>query len=187
MSKSTHSTKLSNSLAVQTLSLLALAVLVGLAVNYFSASRIQFGYNYYPAIPPSLSQPLELDEQSIGSAVDWKKREHISQAELQQFISHPGQALNWVIVDARKAELFDQGHIQGALKFDRYRFAQDLPNVLPKCMSADLIIVYCQGGKCEDSHIAKKILTQSGVSADLIVILQGGYLDWQGNGNEVEK
>ena len=175
-------------LTKQAMALICISLLLALAWNHFSVSRIQYGYDYYPAIDPVETEPVTAKEVKPSRLVDWRGRGKISQVGFAEIVSNNNlEKKRWALVDARKDELFNESHIRGAMKFNRYRLAHDLPKVLPKCMAADLVIIYCQGGKCEDSHIAKKILKQSGLKSDNIVILEGGVKQWIENGNEVVK
>jgi len=57
-----------------------------------------------------------------------------------------------VIIDARKVEYYLEGHIQGAHHLDPYRYSESqLEEVLDICRAAGEIVVYCDGGDCEDS------------------------------------
>jgi rhodanese-related sulfurtransferase len=87
----------------------------------------------------------------------------------------------WLLIDARRPELHHQGHIPGSLQFDRFQPGQNLATVLPACLAAESIVIYCNGGACEDSHFAARMLRDFGVPTDRIAIYEGGFFEWQSN------
>ena len=91
-----------------------------------------------------------------------------------------------LFVDARDDRHFQEGHIPGAHQLDHYRPAKYLPAVLTVCMSAEKIVVYCNGGDCEDSEFTAIMLTQAGVPADRLFIYAGGISEWKQHGEPVE-
>ncbi len=91
-----------------------------------------------------------------------------------------------VFVDARDEKQYQTGHIPGAYHFDHYRAENYLPEVLPVCFGAEQIVLYCQGGECEDSEFAAVILRGAGVPNDRLGIYTGGFAEWSTNGLPVE-
>ena len=68
-----------------------------------------------------------------------------------------------VFVDARNDDHYQAGHVPGAHLFDYYRPANYLSNVLQACQIAQEIVVYCNGGDCEDSELAATMLRDLGI------------------------
>src|SRR6266542_1728828 len=68
-----------------------------------------------------------------------------------------------VFVDARDDEHYQAGHIPGAWQFNHYRAENYLAAVLPVCLTAQQVVVYCTGGECEDSEFAAIMLRDAGV------------------------
>jgi 3-mercaptopyruvate sulfurtransferase SseA len=85
----------------------------------------------------------------------------------------------WLLIDARKAEIHRAGHIPGSLQFDRFQPGQNLAAVLPACLAAEQIVLYCNGGTCEDSTFAARMLRDFGVPSDRLAIYEGGFFEWQ--------
>jgi len=83
-----------------------------------------------------------------------------------------------VFVDARNDEHYTEGHVPGAHQFDRYYPEKYFPGVLPACLTAAKVIVYCTGGKCEDSELAALALVEAGVPAAKMSVYSGGIADW---------
>jgi rhodanese-related sulfurtransferase len=91
-----------------------------------------------------------------------------------------------VFVDARDEARFATGHIPGAWPFDHYRPEKSLPAVLPLCLSAQKVVVYCAGGQCEDSEFAAVVLRDAGVPREKIFVLPGGKAEWAARGLPIE-
>jgi rhodanese-related sulfurtransferase len=83
-----------------------------------------------------------------------------------------------VILDARAAPFYQQGHIPGALNLARDDFARDYRALAPK-LKADrdrLIVVYCSGGECHDSKLVASALLSLGFSD--VRVFTGGWEQW---------
>ena len=61
-----------------------------------------------------------------------------------------------------------------------------MPTVLPLCLNAQKIVVYCTGGACEDSEFAALMLRDSGVPAENLYVYIGGMAEWTTNALPVE-
>ena len=92
-----------------------------------------------------------------------------------------------IFIDARDDKHFDEGHIPGAYQLDRFRPEAYLPAVLPACTRAEQVVVYCNGGACEDSLFAAEMLRDNGlVKNEKLFVYTGGIADWQAKGRPVE-
>ena len=91
-----------------------------------------------------------------------------------------------VFVDARDDRHYQAGHIPGAFQLDPYHAELYLPTLLPVCQTAEQIVIYCNGGDCEDSESAALVLTAAGVSATNLFIYTGGWSEWATNGQPRE-
>lgn len=91
-----------------------------------------------------------------------------------------------VFVDARDEARYAAGHIPGAWPFDHYRPEKSLPAVLPLCLAAQKVVVYCAGGQCEDSEFAAVVLRDAGVPRDRLFVLPGGKAEWAARGLPIE-
>jgi rhodanese-related sulfurtransferase len=58
--------------------------------------------------------------------------------------------------------------------------------VLPVCQTADQIVVYCNGGGCEDSEFAAVILGNAGIPMTRLSVYGGGLWEWATNGLPIE-
>jgi len=78
---------------------------------------------------------------------------------------------NYVIIDVRTQEEFDQGHIEGAIMIPEYEISDRAPEMLKK--KDRLILVYCRSGR--RSKIAAQVLVELGYTN---VKEFGGIIDW---------
>lgn len=83
-----------------------------------------------------------------------------------------------VFVDARDDMSYQAGHIPGAIQCDHYRIDAYIDDVLARAMGAEMVIVYCNGGDCEDSLFVANDLYQFGVPLDVIHVYEGGWEEW---------
>lgn len=79
---------------------------------------------------------------------------------------------DFVIVDARTVEEFNEGHIEGAVLIPEYEISERAENELPD--KNQLILVYCRSGR--RSKIAAQALADLGYTN---VKEFGGIIDWQ--------
>ena len=99
--------------------------------------------------------------------------------------SHP-QPGDIVFIDARDAEHYQEGHIPGAYEFDPYHPEKYFPVVLPVCRAAEQIVVYCNGGNCDDSETAALLLRDMGIPNQKLFVYGGGITEWTNNHLPVE-
>ena len=91
-----------------------------------------------------------------------------------------------VFIDARDEEHYLGGHVPGAYEFDPYYPEKYFPAVLPVCRAAEQIVVYCNGGDCDDSKTAAVLLQDMGIANQKIFIYGGGITEWSTNHQPVE-
>ena len=89
-------------------------------------------------------------------------------------------------IDARDEQHYREGHIPGASEFDPYYPEKYFPTVLPVCQAAEQIVVYCNGGDCDDSESAAITLRDVGIANQKLFIYTGGITEWTTNGLAVE-
>ena len=92
----------------------------------------------------------------------------------------------YLFVDARSADAFADGHIPGAVQCNRYLQA-DTSKLLSLVLDengdtqVDHIIVYCNGGSCDDSRYVCRDLTDAFVRPESICLFKGGWEEWTAN------
>lgn len=121
------------------------------------------------------SKPLEHEFQSI------------TLEEVQKVHEDPQtrQGLN-VFVDARDDEHFAEGRIPGAMQCFPYEAKRCLDHVKTAADGAEKVIVYCEGGDCEDSIFMCRQLVEAGVPMEAVFLFEGGWKQWSANGMPVE-
>ena len=91
-----------------------------------------------------------------------------------------------VFVDARNDDAYQEGHIPKAYPFDHYQMENYVEDVFPACEIADRVVIYCNGGECEDSKFVALDLIQLGLPAEKVFIYLGGITEWQSQGGAIE-
>ena len=159
-------------IAVELAFLLGLAVVAAFTVNFFS--------------PRGIALLGEWDTSkgviTAKAKTDVVVRElEIQTPELAKEIFDKGNA---VFVDARARDIYDEGHIKGAVslpvnRFDElfFDFTKDYPTSTP-------IITYCSGRECEDSHALAQHLFEAGYTQ--VSVFVDGYPGWLEKGYPIE-
>ncbi len=91
-----------------------------------------------------------------------------------------------IFVDARNDEAYEKGHIPGAIQADHYELDYYVENLLQFAPSADKIVVYCNGGSCEDSVLMCQDLLELGIDKSVIYLYEGGWKAWEASGAPIE-
>ena len=95
--------------------------------------------------------------------------EIISQTQAKDIMDN---STDYVIVDARTSEEFNEGHIKNAINLDYEEVTQKAESLLPD--KNQLILIYCRSGR--RSKIAAESLCQLGYTN---VKEFGGIIDWK--------
>ncbi len=91
-----------------------------------------------------------------------------------------------IFVDARKLEQFEEGHIPGAIQANHYEIENFAAVLLERAGPADKVVVYCNGGDCEDSIFMCTDLFELGVPKESIYLYVGGWEEWASKGARSE-
>ena len=178
-----------------------IGLVFALAANALSPRGLRLTRDYFPG-GGKLAAPVQSGTNSTGTpstvvpsnpleATLLRLQQHglqsISSNGVAQLVSDPMYEQGLIVlVDARDDEHYQKGHIPGAWQFNHYRAEQYLPNILPLCMSAQKVVVYCNGGACEDSEFATVMLRDAGVPRDSLFVYAGGISEWISSGRPVE-
>lgn len=179
----------------QTAAVVAGGILFGLLGNALSPVGLSLTRNYFPLDQPT-KPPVSAPDRATTPAppapddpapVPGNDLVRLSQTEAEALFDDPRRQADLVVfIDARNRALFEQGHIPGAFLFDHYRPEEHLAETLPVCQTAELAVVYCNGGSCEDSLLAAHTLKELGVPTERLRIYEAGFEAWRQAGLPVE-
>ena len=131
-----------------------------------------------PALSPAQLLAVRLKEQGLQS-VDGRQA-------AQLFHDPRFQQGSIAFIDARDEPHYREGHIPGACEFDPYHPEKYFATVLPVCQAAEQIVLYCNGGDCDDSESAAILLRDVGIANQKLFVFTGGITEWTTNGLPVE-
>ena len=115
---------------------------------------------------PSQATTIGTTENAVNNSLGY---EQISGEEAKRLMD---TEKNYIIIDARTIEEFNEGHIEGAILIPEYEIGERAEKELP-CKD-QLILVYCRSGR--RSKIAAQALADMGYTN---VKEFGGIIDWQ--------
>ncbi|MDX9786622.1 MAG: rhodanese-like domain-containing protein [Desulfobacterales bacterium] len=152
--------------------LFSAAVVTALTVNHFSPWGIALIGNWNTekgVISAKPKNDVVAHEREIGDI-------HIVKE-----IYDRGGAL---FVDARPVEVFNEGHIAGAVPFPAGEMEERIEAFINTHAPETRIITYCSGRECEDSHILAEYLTDFGFKT--VQVFVDGFPAWEKEGYPVE-
>jgi rhodanese-related sulfurtransferase len=169
---------------------------VGLVANAVSPLGLRLSRDYFPRTDRMTSTgsttiPISVNPNDALAAT-LKRLQELglqtvnSNEVVELFRDNRYQQALIVFVDARNDQHYQEGHVPGAWQFNHYRPEQFLPTVLPVCLGAQKVVVYCTGGACEDSEFAAIMLRDGGVMRENLYVYAGGINEWMANGLPVE-
>ena len=88
---------------------------------------------------------------------------------------------DFVLLDARSHELYEQGHVPGAISLPH---AKIVASKLSAYAADTLFVVYCAGPHCNGAHRAAMRLARLGRPVKLMI---GGITGWQDEGFALER
>lgn len=166
-----------------------LGAIVAFAGNALSPRGLKLTRDYFPAQSPSGGSQVTGAGAATGSSTnsEWDtlaarlKEDGLGLIDGQkalELFQDPRRAEGLIIfVDARNPEHYEEGHIPGAYEFDYYHYDNYLAKVVPACQNAQHIVVYCTGGKCDDSRLAANFL--GGIMPkEKLMVYAGGITEW---------
>lgn len=155
-------------------------LLFALAANALSPRGLRLARNYFPA--PAVSATNSLPANPADALIARLQQRGLKLAtsnEVAQLFRDPGYEQGSIVfVDARNDRAYQSGHVPGAWQFDHYRAENYLAAVIPVCLTAQKVVVYCTGGTCEDSEFTAVMLRDAGIPAENIFVYGGGISEW---------
>jgi len=105
--------------------------------------------------------------------IDQPRVDRISVDEVRDQIGAPGVS----IVDARSAAAFNAGHIPGAMNLPADQAEVILGVQSIPIAPDDLVITYCDGGRCEMSE-SLGLMLEDRAGCRRVRVLEGGWAEW---------
>jgi rhodanese-related sulfurtransferase len=167
---------------------------IALAANALSPHGLKLSRDYFPtnkgvatniaAVATNKSGTPVSDTQSlaakVASRLQQKGLKLADSDQVQALFQDPRYQQGLILfIDSRDDAHYQQGHIPGAWQLDYYRYETYLSAVLPACLMAQEIIVYCNGGDCEDSEFTALLLRDAQIPLDKIRVYGGGMAEWR--------
>ena len=170
---------------IEAVGFVVLAGAVGLFFNAQRSDGLEISRNYFPAgsvLPPS-EAPSPDDEDTAP--------EHefnvVTLAEALEYYDFGNSSI--LFIDARDDSHYERCHIPNAIQFDYYHPQDYLEGVRDFSSDAEVIIIYCNGGECEDSLLAARYLTSeidNPLPLEALYVFEDGIQAWVDAGYERE-
>jgi rhodanese-related sulfurtransferase len=137
---------------------------------------------------PSVGAPAtNLPQASLEARLKARGLQLVESNKVAELFRDPRRIEDQIVfVDARKPAHYEEGHIPGAYLFDHFYYENYLATVVPVCQKAELIVVYCNGGECDDSEFAAELLKEAQIATAKLFVYGGGYTEWVTNAMPVE-
>ncbi len=181
----------------------AAAATFALAANQLSPRGLKLARDYFPTVarpsnsppkvaPPAAGNPSSTNQNSQTAQIEQRLKEKglqsIDRAQTERLLHDPRYPQGLVVfVDARDQDHYAQGHIPGAYPLDRYHPDKDLTAALTPCLNADVVVVYCAGGDCDDADYTALLLRDAGVPNQKLFVYGGGFDEWSASHLPLEK
>jgi rhodanese-related sulfurtransferase len=193
--------RLVRDVGLETVWVLVVGAGVAFAANALSPRGLMLARNYFPAGPTNtMTRAVTAPVLTLAGGSNQLSGAELLAAQLRakglQVVDRDEAVRRFrdprfleervVFVDARDEEHYEAGHVPGAWEFDPYRPEKQFAAVLPVCQAADEVVIYCNGGDCEDSQFAALALRDAGVPNGKLWIYPGGFQEWTTNGLPVE-
>lgn len=166
-------------------------VALGLAANARNPDGLKLTEKYFERPPGgngATMSELPTDDPSFQFIKEWNLNpiSHAKAVELFED-SFYRDGLH-VFVDARlDDDDYRDGHIPGAYYLNHIYKERTIDEVVAACQGAEVIVVYCNGGQCDDSIEAAIELQESDLDPDIVFIYAGGFKEWTRKGMPVEQ
>ena len=172
----------------EALALLGLACVVGLAFNAWrsASARLVLTRNYFPVLTDprgGLAGPEAGDSADASISNDGQLPQHgfqvVSLSEALDYYSRGESSI--VFIDARDDAHYQKCRIPSAIQFDYYHPDEYIDNVCDFAADAEIVIIYCNGGECEDSIQTARYLTEEiedPLPFEIVYVFEGGIQEW---------
>jgi len=152
--------------------LVSIAVIAAFTVNYLSPEGIALFGEWDTARGVISAKPKD-------DVVDHDRE--IEDVTAAKKIFNSGNA---VFIDARTRELYEEGHIKGAVSLPVGQFDLFIDKFMEEYPTDTAIVTYCSGRECDDSHRLAQYLFEIGYTK--INVFIDGYPGWEAEGYPIE-
>ena len=152
--------------------ILGVSILTALAVNYFSPAGIALVGQW------DTSQGVVMAKAKNDIVIEGIEIGTVDEAR-QLFDSG-----EYIFVDARSLEDYEEGHIQGAVSLPVGQSEDRIAAFLERYPPEASIITYCSGRTCQDSHHLAEFLLEFGY--DNVTVFIDGFPGWKAEGHPIE-
>lgn len=156
---------------IECLFLLGFCVMLSLGVNALSPTGIALRGQWNP------DQGVVMAGASKAHAVE------VLQINNPLKVKRLVESGTMIVLDVRWPEMYDLGHIPGAVNFPLENFEEEKKALLSKITPDDEILVYCAGVTCRDSHTFATRLVEMGFAH--VAVYAGGFSEWEEMGFDV--
>jgi rhodanese-related sulfurtransferase len=175
----------------------AAGIVLAFGANLVSPRGLALTRNYFPAginrpVPAArdvanTNPPASSPAQLLAARLKEQGLQWVDGRQAAQLFHDPRFKQGSIaFIDARDEQHYREGHIPGACEFDPYHPEKYFATVLPVCQAAEQIVLYCNGGDCDDSESAAITLRDVGIANQKLFIYTGGITEWTTNGLPVE-
>jgi rhodanese-related sulfurtransferase len=192
---------------LEAVSVALLGIALGFVANYLSPRGLGLAHDYFPgrpldpdavvsgkvpngqpAVQPNSKQePKQGTESPAVLRLKQNGLQMVDAAQIWELYNDPRyQQQIIVFIDARDDRHFAEGHIPGAHQFDHYHPEKFLGTIFPLCQAAEKVVVYCNGGDCEDSEYAAIMLKDAGIGKEKLFVFVGGITEWRAKKHPIE-
>jgi len=139
--------------------------------------------------PADAADKMNEQPNSISDVNSEKAGQPQSKTQTHEFVPQPGKVLeislsqferllsdDHYLIDARTPETYAKGRIRDAVNVYGGEVESRIQDLLAMVPRDKPILVYCDGGECELSHLVANTLTQFGYGP--IYIFTGGWAEW---------
>ena len=146
------------------------SIIFALVFNYFSPNGIAL-LGEWDTNKGVISAVTKKDKETKNKEITLKKAKELYNQ-------------NFVFVDARDLNSYNQGHIKNAVSFPYYQFDRFIDDFIDKFPLETNIVTYCTGRECRDSINLAHFLYDAGY--ENIFIFIDGFLVWKESGMPCE-
>jgi len=159
--------------------------LTGIFFLFFFSLVMAFLYNHFSASGLALYGQWKTSKGVVSALSKTGDINPDIQINNPELIKQIVQDKTRIVLDVRPREVYNQGHLPGALSFPLIEFDQQVFQMLDSINKQEPLLVYCSSIECTDSHTVAQRLTNLGYVN--VMVFSGGFRQWQEKGYEIKK